>query len=136
MMLTLSLSKIMAMTMISRKLSFLDYKIHLYQVDTTFTTTLSYRIWRFPGSNSTPTFSVGPSNRKDHVVIDADGAILIDELGRSSHFFKFSFSTYKEKGLDSQSHYHLTIQEWRGVKTLLRLNCSNSAITFPRSRLF
>ena len=68
------------------------------------------------------------------MVICADGAILIDELGRSSYFCKSSL--YKEKGLDSQSHYHSNIQEWRGVEALLRRNCSNSAITFPRSRLF
>ena len=49
------------------------------------------------------------------MVICADGAILIDELGRSSYFCKSSL--YKEKGLDSQSHYHSTIQRFILVYT-------------------
>lgn len=88
-----------------------------------------------PRSNSTPTFSVEPSNTADQVVIGALGAILIKELGRTSFFKGVCYSTYKEDGFNSLSHYLSTIQEWREVDALLRLNCSNSAITFPRSRL-
>lgn len=86
-----------------------------------------------PRSNSKPSFLVEPSNPADLVVIGALGAILIDALSLTSYFRNTCFSTYK--GFCPLSHYHSTIQEWRGVETLLRLNCSNSYITFPRSRL-
>lgn len=86
-----------------------------------------------PWSNSKPYLSVVPSNTEDHVVIGALGALLVQELKRSTYLSKSCISTYK--GKDYLYTYHSTILEWRGVEALLRLNCSKSYITYPRSRL-
>lgn len=84
------------------------------------------------GSNSTPMLSVEAS-LADEVVIGALSGILIKELRRSCYFRQSCYSTYTKDR--SFPHYLDTIQEWREMDSLLRVDCSNSAIYFSRSRL-
>lgn len=86
-----------------------------------------------PESNLIPDINIEASSLADEVVIGAFGGILIKELGQSSFFSKSCYSSYsKDRTI---THYLDTILEYRDIKTLLRLDCSNSVLNFSRSRL-
>lgn len=67
------------------------------------------------------------------MVLGGLGGILVKELGQSSYFRQSCYSSYRKDR--SLIHYLDTIQEWRDIDALLKLNCSNSINMFSRSRL-